>query len=102
MEMAALKTEFIDVLAKVLSSIPAGFVFDEVYIIDRLSSEHPGAYLKFCALYADSEKPMEMAADVIRRSIEIFEGVSVAEQKLKVHFPTLYSSLSNHKVWKKI
>ena len=52
----------------------AGFVFDEVYVIDQLSSEYPDEYLNFCALYADREKPMEMAAEAIRNAIELFEG----------------------------
>jgi hypothetical protein len=73
-----------------------------VYIIDQLFAGYPNEYLKFCDRYADREKPMEMAAEAICGLIEVFEGMLVEEQKLKSLFPTLHSSLSKHKVWKKI
>jgi hypothetical protein len=98
MEFVSEKKEVTDILAKVLSSIPADFVFDEVYVIDQLSSEYPDEYLKFCTLYADREKPMEMAAEAICAAIETFEGVMVGKLNRKDSLPTLYT---RHKVWKK-
>ena len=102
MGIVSVRTEFNDILTKVLLSIPTGFIFDEVYIVERLSLEYPDKYLNFCSLYAGREEPMEMANEVIRSAIEMFEGVLVEEQNLKVHFPTLYSAIASHKVWKKI
>jgi hypothetical protein len=102
MGIVTAQTEFIDIMAKVLLSIPAGFVFDEVYIIEQLSAQYPDKYLNFCALYADRKEPMEMASEAICGVIETFEGVLIEEQNLTAHFPTLYSSLSYHKMWKKI
>jgi len=102
MGMVTAREEFTDILTKVLLLIPNGFVFDEAYIVEQLATDYPDKYLKFCSLYADREEPMEMAIEAIRGAIETFEGVLVEEQNLKVHFPTLHSFLSNHKVWKKI
>jgi hypothetical protein len=102
MRIVVVRKEFTDILTKVLLSIPNGFVFDEEYIVERLSSEYPDKYLHFLALYADRETPMEMATEEICVTLRRLEGILVEEQNLKVHFPTLHSALTGHKVWKKI
>ena len=108
MGMVTARTELTDILTKVLLSIPDGFVFDEVYIVDQLSSEYPDKYLNFCTLHGDREDPMEMVVTAIRGVIEQFEGVLVEEQNLNIKFLTLYgyiadhNSITDHKLWKKI
>ena len=74
-------------------------MFDEVYIVERLSSEYPDEYLKFSAFYAGRKEPMETAAEAMCGAIEAFEDILIEEQNRKDIFPTLYT---RHKVWKKI
>ena len=102
MEIAAARKELVDIMTKVLLSIPVGFIFDEVYIIQWLAAEYPDEYLKFCSLYADRQEPMETAIDAIREIISQFEDLLIEKQNLEIHFPTLYSYLSSCGVWKKI
>lgn len=102
MEFVKGKTKIADILAEVLGGIPAGFVFDDVYVIERLAQEHQDEYLHFLAIYANSDKHTETAGEEITRQIAEFEGSMVEEQKVKVHFPTLHSSLTSHRLWKKI
>jgi hypothetical protein len=99
MEFLNEKNKVTDVLAKVLSAVPAGLVFDDVYIVEQFCNAYPDSYRQFCARYGDSEKPMEMVGGEIARLLETFEGVLVERQTSRDTLPTFYT---RHKLWKKI
>jgi hypothetical protein len=95
-------TSFADILLKIIHSTPVGYIFDSLYIIERLSDEYPARYSAFLALFGESQNPNDMAAEEIERMLNICDPAFVQEINLKVHMTTISDNLSSRRLWKKI
>jgi hypothetical protein len=90
-----------DILLKIIETMPAGFVFDNIYIMQQLKDYYAISYREFLSRFAFADSPEDMASREIDGMLKAREPGVIKELAIKVHFPNIADSLTSRRLWER-